>query len=163
MPSPVSPGNVKELLRWSVEASAREFGVSKDWIKKRLIEVNENPDAKDKAYSTAQIVKAVFGDIYGERLRETKEKADNWALKNAQLRGELLDRNSILRGMEHIIAATARLIDASSLSKTEKTDLRNTLATWPVVVRGVAERQSHEIAVGSKNGKEGGENGEEED
>jgi phage terminase Nu1 subunit (DNA packaging protein) len=162
MPSPVPPGNIRDSLRWSIDAASREFGVSKDWVKKRLIEVNEPSNPKDKCFSTAQIVKAIFGDIHGERLRETKEKADNWALKNAVMRGELLDRSSILRGMEHIITSTARLIDASSLSKTEKTDLRNTIATWPVVVRGVAERQSHEIALG-KNGKEGGSEEEAED
>jgi hypothetical protein len=155
MPVAAPPGNVKDALRWSLESASREFGVTKDAIKRRLVEVSEFPDPKDKCFGTFQIIKAVFGDIHGERLRETKEKADNWALKNAVMRGELLDRNAILRGMEHIVTAVARLIDSSSLTKQEKVDLRNSMANWPVIVRGVAEQQSHEAVAPGKNGENG--------
>ncbi|TCN48884.1 hypothetical protein EV665_101623 [Shinella granuli] len=41
-------------------------------------------------------------DLTKERARESKERADNMAIKNAKLRGELLAADEVLFGWSHI-------------------------------------------------------------
>jgi hypothetical protein len=135
----------QEELRWSLDAACREFGITSHTLHKRLVAVNERADLEDKCYSTEQIITAVFGSIQGERLREVREKADNLALKNASLRGELLDRMELAKALEPIFLAVRQIISASSLSKEMRDDLLNTIATFPLSVANVAVKQRKQL------------------
>lgn len=148
-----------EDLRWSVNAAAREFGITAPTLRKRLITAREMA-ARDKCYSTEQIVKAIFGSIQGERLREIKERADNMALKNASFRGEMLDRGELTRALEGIFLAVNQILSAASLPKELRDDLLSTIATWPVAVANVAVKQRK--ALRSKEDGLDDEDGEEE-
>jgi hypothetical protein len=144
---------VKSPVRWSTDAACREFNTTAQTLRKGLNAADESPGL-DRCYSTSQITAAVYGDIHGERLRETKARANHWELKNGILRGDLLDRAALTRGLEHIVLACAAIIQASTLTKTEKRDFLTNLSSWPVVVEGVARKQTREAARGGKKEKE---------
>src|SRR5438876_3203883 len=113
-----SVGNLPATeFRWTIEAASREFGITSSILRKRLTAIHERADREDKCYSTEQLVKAIFGSLQGERLRELRERADNLALKNASLRGEMLDRAELIKALEGIFLAVNQLIAAASLPK----------------------------------------------
>lgn len=90
--------------------------------------------------------KELHDDLATARLREVKERADNLMLKNAVLRGELLERSEMTKAGEAFMISIKALVETfSSLSRTEKESLLEAMAGWPVVVKNVAERQAKQI------------------
>ena len=104
--------------------------------------------------TTATKAATTFRSISTERLREIKERADYLALKNAALRGELLEREAITKAGEEMLIAAKSLVETSSMSRNEKQDFLENLASWPVVVKDVAKRQTRQIHIRSEGGKE---------
>ena len=150
--------NVKHPLRWSVESAAREFDWHVDTLKKKLVQAEQIPT--EGTYGTRQIVAAIFGDVASERLRKVKEEADNVALRNAILRGEVLPKDLVTQAMSSVFVVISQLIQASSMTTVEKKDLANTISDWPVQVRNVEQKASKQIHLEGKSETSGG-NGEE--
>jgi phage terminase Nu1 subunit (DNA packaging protein) len=144
-----------EELRWSLEAASREFAVTTGTLRKRMVAVGESADRKDHCYSTEQITTAIYGSIAGERLRETKERADNLALKNAFLRGDLLDKAELTKRLEPAFLAIRQIITASPLPKEQRDDLLSSIATIPIVVAEVAVKQHKQTPDAEEKGEEG--------
>jgi hypothetical protein len=139
--------NVGEApLKWTVRAIAREFGLAENTAAKRLSEAKILP-AADGTYSTKEVVAGLFGDINSARLAELKERTTNWQLKNGALGGQLLDRAEIARGFERLMVAFRSALEATSMSRAEKTATLSTLSSWPIVVKEVAERQSKQFSL----------------
>jgi len=109
-------------VRWSLLHAQFEFGVDRKTLQKRL-NAEEVEPGKDGKYSTKQIASAVFGDIQGERLRKTREEADNLALKNAELRGELVQVALVKQMISEIILANKQTILASQLEQEGKNEI----------------------------------------
>jgi len=97
--------------------------------------------------TTATKAATTFRSISTERLREIKERADYLALKNAALRGELLERDAILRAGEAFVISVRSLIETSSMTKEEKNSLLETLSTWPITVSDAAKKQARQIHI----------------
>jgi hypothetical protein len=147
-------------LLWSQVDILREFYHevrTDDTLRKKLKACEETPD-ENGLYTTQQVVGALYGDSSRERIRETKERADNWRLKNDILRGELLPKSLLVPALENIFIIIVQLIQASSLSALEKKDLLANIASWPVVVQNVAAKAK----VSETPAGENGENGHEE-
>lgn len=83
-------------MRWTLEVAAREFGMHSRTLNNAFVQLGEKPD-EDGKFTTAQILKAAFGDIEGEKLRKTKEEADKLALENAKTRRQMMSSESVLR------------------------------------------------------------------
>jgi hypothetical protein len=97
---------------------------------------------------TRRAYKDLPEDLASARLREVQERADNLMLKNAVLRGELLERTEMIKAGEAFMISLKALIETfSSLSKAEKETLLEQMASWPVVVKNAAERQARQIRV----------------
>ena len=76
---------------WTVDAASKEFAVAPQTLQKRL---RAMPDLEVKPggrFTTVQICAAIFGDLDGEQLRETRERADKLALANAKTRRDLIE------------------------------------------------------------------------
>ena len=99
--------------------------------------------------TTATKAATTFRSISTERLREIKERADYLALKNAALRGELLEREAITKAGEAFVVSIRSLIETSSMPKEEKNSLLETLATWPITVNDAVKRQKRQIHIGA--------------
>jgi len=82
--------------RWSIHKAAQEFGIHRETLGKKLEAQSIRP-GKDKAYSTSDICKAIFGDLDGERLlliREQREKLSREREKDERqlIPSELVER-----------------------------------------------------------------------
>ena len=62
-------------------------------VGKRIASAGLKPSAK--GYRTAEVVRAIFGDYEGERLRKIREEADGLAIKNAKERGHLIEAEDV--------------------------------------------------------------------
>jgi hypothetical protein len=115
-------------IRWSLELAAREFNAEPRTIRKRLVaaDVVAGPDG---CYSTPQITAAVYGDLYGEKLRIAKQQADKLELANQVRRDELFESDAIYQAFEAIFTAVRQKILASNMSNAEKDELLRDLQT----------------------------------
>lgn len=116
MPAKLNP------VRWSLLYAQSEFGVDRKTLQKRL-NAEEVEPGKDGKYSTKQIASAVFGDIQGERLRKTREEADSLALRNAEMRGELVSVTLVKQMVSEIILANKQTVLASQLEQETKNEI----------------------------------------
>ena len=82
-----------EPLRWNLRKAAVEFGTTVDTLKKSLNQISAEPDV-DGLYTTAQLIRARYGELHQERLRVQRETADRIALENEITRGETLSRSN---------------------------------------------------------------------
>ena len=109
-------------IRWTPTQAGQEFDIDRKTIQKRLAAADIHPGTDDK-YSTKQIASAVFGDIQGERLRKTREEADNLALRNAEMRGELVSVTLVKQMVSEIILANKQTVLASQLEQETKNEI----------------------------------------
>jgi len=79
------------------------------------------------------------------RLKETAEKALNWELRNRALRAELLDKDLLLQALSSIFGAITQVVISAPMPKSVKDDLLNTIGTYPLAIKGVAQRQTKQI------------------
>jgi hypothetical protein len=105
-----------EPLRWSLYRAALELHTTEPTLLKRLQEVGIVADPKTAAYTTMQIFSALSqGDSKTLRDREVRERGDNWALRNAELRRELLPATEVLRCLEGTFTVIRQEILGSQL------------------------------------------------
>ncbi|HEX4202520.1 MAG TPA: hypothetical protein VHY59_13460 [Chthoniobacterales bacterium] len=159
MPSPSIPSNLPaEPLRWTLLRAEREIGlISAPTLATRLRESGEHPDAGD-CWSTAQVLTAAFGgDLHTQRVREVSQRADALSLKNAILRGEVLDRGDLESVMGQVALGIRRIIESSPLPKEDRNDILRTIAQIPIVISDRAARQSRN---GNGSGQGSGQNGQ---
>ncbi len=109
-------------LRWTIERAGTEFNINPRTLRQRLT-AQAIQAGEDGRFSTSQICAAVFGDIQGERLRKTREEADNLALKNDELRGELVQVALVKQMVSEIILANKQTILASQLEQEGKNEI----------------------------------------
>ena len=148
--------SIPRPCKWDVRAAAREFGLTVDTLRRKLNAAKQVPAAAG-TWTTAQIVAALYGDIHGQRLRKTSAEATHWELKNQVLTGESLPRALLTPALTEIFVIIRQLIEASSMTTSEKRDLLNTIATWPVAVKNVAAKAAMQVRL---EPSEAGVNGE---
>jgi hypothetical protein len=136
----------KDGLHWDLHSAAREFSTSVDTIRKRLVAIKESPD-ESKCYSTGQLVHAIFGSLQAARLKEVEERGTNLQLKNQALRSELLDRSLLMQALGNVFVSINHIISSSALPRQARTDILEAIASVPVLVRGVAERQNRQLRI----------------
>ena len=125
-------------VRWNIESAAREFGINPRTLSARIRKEGLLP-GKDKLFSTADICRAVFGDMEVERLRKTREEADKLALENDKTRGALVEADKVYKWAEGVFVALRQGILASGLNETEKDELLGEL-------RGLKDRGAAKLA-----------------
>ena len=110
----MSDETTESLIKWSVSRACIEFGSTYQTLVKRLNERAEQADSGGR-YTTRQICSALYGDIQEERLRKTKEEADQLGLENAKKRGLLIPVADAAELNRRVAFAIRQKIVASSL------------------------------------------------
>ena len=132
----------KKLLRWSVEDALREFGheVRADGTLRKKLRAAQQFPGPDGKYSTEQITLAIYSESTRERLRGTKERADNWGAAERHLRSESLPKAQIVDALESVFGIVKTLITASNMTSAEKRDLLATIGSWRAAVATAAQK-----------------------
>ena len=72
-------------MKWTIQKAAIEFGVDSKTIRSGLARNDvEVKKGRGSSYTTRQITAAIFGDLKGERIRETRARADLLELKRKE-------------------------------------------------------------------------------
>jgi hypothetical protein len=139
----VSHSNIPqhEALRWSIDVASTEFRVSRMTLRKYLAGIGARPDTSG-CFSTIQLVEALYGDLYVERIRLTRTQRRKVALANAITTGSVVDRRLLMVGLTAIADAMVSRIRASSLDRLTQDDLLKDLASVGTVLEGVVREQS---------------------
>jgi hypothetical protein len=131
-----------KVLRWSVERASREFKLAPNTLRKILNQSGAEPD-QTGCYSTSQITTCIFGDLRAEKLRKERELTKKYALENAIVEAEVLNRAALTKGLEMVAdAITSRVMAVPELSRIAKEDLLTELSSIPLVLDEVAHRQT---------------------
>lgn len=120
-------GRQYQPIRWTSSQASAEFNIHQDTLAKRLRRESILADKEDGKFSTAQIVKAIFGDITGERLRKTREEADRIAIENEKSRGVLIEAEVVYRTYETVFVVIRQKILALEIPDGDKDELINEL------------------------------------
>jgi hypothetical protein len=138
------------MLRFSLFKAAREFGTAETTLGNRLGEIGEVA-GPDECFSTRQILKALYGEIYQERLRKIKEEADGFALRNAADRGELIGRRELEAAFLQVALGIKEVIRGSGLTQEAQADVLRQISTIPILIK--------DQATGRARARDHGENG----
>lgn len=130
-----------ELLKWNLKKAAVELGTTVDTLKKSLNQVSAEPDA-DGLYTTGQLIRARYGELYQEKLRVHRETADRIALENQITRGETLNRAALEQALVLIADAIKGRIMSADIPREVKEDVLKDIASIQLVPREAARSQT---------------------
>jgi hypothetical protein len=145
-------------LRWSIEAISREFKLASNTVRKIMHQGGAEPAGG--TYSTTQVCECLFGNLHAEKIRKERELVRKYSNENRIVEGSYLDKVELLKVFSAIADEMTYRIQASGLTREEKSDLQHSLASVPLDVEDVAKRQSK--LRGTKNGQAEQEQGESE-
>jgi hypothetical protein len=106
--------------------------------------LNKNSAAPDAngLFSTGQIIDALYGSMDLEKLATQKELRRKLELENAITTGSVLDRDALTTGFTQLADALSAAVTSSDLPRQAKETFLQNLASWPLILDGVASRQS---------------------
>jgi hypothetical protein len=130
-----------EPLKWNLRKAATEFSTTVDTLTKALNRISEGPD-ENGLFTTAQLIQAQFGQLHVEKVRYQRALAERVELENSVAKANLLDRASIMQGLAALADALVSAVKTSNLDRPSQETFLQNLATWPVVVKDVADRQT---------------------
>jgi hypothetical protein len=113
-------------IRWTIEAAAREFGLDKETLTKRIVAGGVLAGA-DKMFSTRDICSAVFGDIEGEKLRTERHRANLLEMDEQERKGALLKKSEVYDQIDKLGIELKANIMACNISEDEKRDILKTM------------------------------------
>lgn len=104
---------------WTVEVAASEFKINPRTLADRLRQMGIS--AGKEGYSTQQMVKAIYGDMAGERLRLVREQADKLALENSKERRDAVSLRELLPLLNRaVIAIKAEITSITYIERDDK-------------------------------------------
>jgi hypothetical protein len=146
-------------LRWNIDVAAREFSLSAPTLRKSLAKSDAIAD-EHGCFATRQILAAVFGAIDLEKLRTQEQVTKRLTLENAITEGSVVNRAELSKCLAAIADAMVSRITASGLSQPAQEDLLRELSGIPVMLQGVASRQTKlRLAHDGDNGDDDGDKG----
>ena len=133
------------LIRWKLNSASREFGIDAKTLAGR-IRRQGIPAGKDQCWSTKEIVAAIYGDLEFERIRKTREEADQIAMENEESRGRLVDLEKFYVELAPVIEEVKRLVRSSNLSPVEQDEV---CLAWSRLLEGksgIDDKHDHDTA-----------------
>jgi hypothetical protein len=95
----------------------------------------------------------LFGSVHAQKLKKLSAEADLAQMEAKSMRAELLTRTELMRMMADVAQAMRQIVEHSSLSRDDKTDLFRQLSSIQVIFADVAE--AHSRASGRRSTREG--------
>jgi len=148
-------GNVlKAPLRWTIERASIEFKLAPNTLRKFLNQGGAEPD-QGGCFTTTQICEALYGDLKAERLRKERQLTKKYQLENEIMEATVVNRAELMKGLAAVADAMTSRIMSANVDRSVKEDLLNDLATVPLILKEVADKQSKLRRGGNGNGSEG--------
>ena len=155
MAIPRPRGNVpKAPLRWRIDRASIEFKLAPNTLRKFLNQGGAEPD-QGGCFTTTQICEALYGDLKAERLRKERQLTKKYQLENEIMEATVVNRAELMKGLAAVADAMTSRIMSANVDRSVKEDLLNDLATVPLILKKVADKQSKLRRGGNGNGSEG--------
>lgn len=116
----------EKAIRWTTAFAGQEFNRDPRVVRVNLSKLGIPPGPDDR-FSTADIVKACFGDKEAESLRKVKESADEIALRNEKMRGILIEADTVYNHFENVFVALRQHILALEIPEENKDEIIDNL------------------------------------
>ena len=140
-------------LKWTVESVGREFKLAATSAQKILHQGGAEP-AADGTYTTAQVCECLFGNLHAQKVLKEKELVRKYANENRIIEGAYLDKVELMKVFSQVADEMKYLIMAcTEMPQNVREDVLHALASIPIGVKGVVERQTR-LPRRSKNGRE---------
>lgn len=127
-------GAQTKIVRFSLHQAAQEWQLDDKTLASRFKAASIVPD--DKGYSVAQINRAVFGDLEGDRIRaQTKQAeaaAELTAVKTANLRRENIPAFLVEKVLADLMIELRQKITYATMPDKDKQDILKDLQAIPV-------------------------------
>jgi phage terminase Nu1 subunit (DNA packaging protein) len=135
-------------LKWKPDMIAREHGLSKATVYRRLAEAGLT-HTEGGAYTRRQVDEALFSSYTAERTKLVRAQKEQAELLLAQMRGELVDKQQLIFALREIGAHVRAVIaNSSGLTKQEKADIDAEL--WNIDVQLVSATEYSQEKAGVK-------------
>ncbi len=107
-------------MRWTLTNAATEFGCARETLRRGFRQEGIDADAEDGRFTTAQVCKALFGDLDGEKVRLTRAQADKVEMENRERARELVEVSAAVELAQRFCFAARQVIMLSELSEAGK-------------------------------------------
>lgn len=119
-------------VRWSLNQAAGEFGFARQTVKNRLVAAGISP-GEDSRYSTADLLRALYGDLDGEKLRKLRAEASLAELELARAEKSVLDVGIVARvWADELGNLRGAVLNCTSISKVDRHQLLKALHDLPL-------------------------------
>jgi len=122
-----------ERIRWTAESAAAEFGVDAKTIRRRIKTNGIEPSFEDGTFSTMDIVRSIFGDLAGEKLRIARADADLKEAQLAILRKEHIPADAVKQAWAFHTLQTRNIVMHSEAAEPLKRELLRQFETTPLL------------------------------
>ena len=109
-----------EGMRWTLTNAATEFGCARETLRRGFRQEGIDADAEDGRFTTAQVCKALFGDLDGEKVRLTRAQADKVEMENRVNARELIEVTAAVELAQRFCFAARQVIMLSELNEAGK-------------------------------------------
>jgi hypothetical protein len=114
-------------IRWTIEHASSEFNLDRKTVTKRVKAAGLEP-GNDGRFSTAQIASALHGDLEAEKIRLTREQADDFAISNEKQRRIVVEIDDLLNALERRFIAHKQIVENLPITPDQKQVILNGLA-----------------------------------
>lgn len=125
--------NSRSRVFWNAEEAAFELGLPVEEVKQKLASL----EAYDGKFLVEEIIEAVNTTLSAARAAERKARTDFLELKNAILKGELVETDPMEREVGVIVGTIKTLIVGSTLSREEQAELYERLEECKLVLDNI--------------------------
>jgi transposase-like protein len=109
-------------VRWSIHAASQEFDIHRETLGKRLL-AQSIVAGDDGNFSTADICKAIYGDLEGEKLLKTREERIKIERENATQAKLLVPSEVVERVWSSVLIEYAQRVQNSDAPQQLKEEL----------------------------------------
>lgn len=136
-------------FRWRLTAAGKEFSVTEPTLGTKVNQAAEHPGA-DGCYTTAQMTRVIYGDLWAERYNKLKAETAKSELETVILKGDFVHRLELQHVLGQIADGILQIVKSTGLSKEAQDDIRRQISSIPVVIKAAGKGQ----ALASTNGAE---------
>ena len=117
-------------MLWTVSKAANEFGLDRHTLQKRLTLAGVQP--AEEGYTTRDIVRSVYGDMDGEKLRKMSAEADLAEMERDERSRLLISSETVAKVWTDALANLRAQVMAADLPKVTRAQLIKSLKEIPI-------------------------------
>jgi len=113
-------------IRWTLHRAAGETGFARQTVRNRLVTAGISP-GDDDCYSTQEILRALYGDSDGEKLRKLRAEADLAEMERDERSRSLISSEVVEEVWTEVLTNMRGAVQSLDLDRKQKHQILETL------------------------------------